>query len=163
MIVATHREPALKLIIGYKLVKGVASLLLAFALITALILGHTDGIHDLAQTLREHVARAWAVHLADAMLKATDPAHLAIVGAALGCDGLLTFVEGYGLYRGWRWAPWLVVFATGSLLPFEIVAIVRKVRFGRVVVFLVNLAIVVYLARRTLREVRAARSRDARA
>ena len=51
------------------------------------------------------------------------------------------------MHRGYSWAAWLVVGATGLLLPVEIVEIIRHVKLGRVVIFIVNAAIVVYLAR----------------
>jgi uncharacterized membrane protein (DUF2068 family) len=44
------------------------------------------------------------------------------------------------------------VIATGSLIPFELGALLREVRLGRVLILLVNLVIVAYLARRALRE-----------
>jgi len=47
------------------------------------------------------------------------------------------------------------VIATSSLLPFEVVAIVRHRRVGRMVLFIANVAIVVYLARRAAKKYRA--------
>ena len=49
--------------------------------------------------------------------------------------------------RRYAWGPWLVVVATGLLLPVELFEIVHRVRLGRVVIFIVNLLIVVYLVR----------------
>jgi uncharacterized membrane protein (DUF2068 family) len=48
-----------------------------------------------------------------------------------------------------------VVVATGSLLPFEVVSFVRHPHLVRAAVFLLNVAIVAYLARKALRERRA--------
>jgi uncharacterized membrane protein (DUF2068 family) len=42
--------------------------------------------------------------------------------------------------------------ATGSLLPFEVVALVRHFHVSRVLLFVVNLLIVGYLGRKALRE-----------
>jgi len=50
-----------------------------------------------------------------------------------------------------------VVGATACLLPFEISALARRVRVGRVLLFLINLAIVAYLIHRV--ETESARNR----
>jgi len=71
---------------------------------------------------------------------------------ALAFDGILSVIEGWALLRGRWWAPWLVVLATGSLLPFEFIAFARRLNPVRAAVLAANLAIVVYLARKALRE-----------
>ena len=50
----------------------------------------------------------------------------------------MSLVEGWALWHGHWWGPWLVVAATGSLLPFEVVAVVRQLHAVRVVLFFVN-------------------------
>jgi uncharacterized membrane protein (DUF2068 family) len=153
------KETGLRLIILYKLVKGSLMLVAAIALSAAIALGFEDALRGLASTLQAHVTRAWAVRIAEQIVEVSDRKHLVLAACALSFDGAITLTEGIGLQRGWRWAPWLVVIVTGSLLPFEIVSLVRAVRIGRVLVFAVNLAIVVYLARRTLREHRGGSAR----
>jgi uncharacterized membrane protein (DUF2068 family) len=74
------------------------------------------------------------------------------IGAAIAGDGVFSAFEGWALLRGFRWAPWVVVVATATLIPFEVVAIVRHRRIGRFVLLAVNLAIVAYLAWRARRE-----------
>lgn len=46
-----------------------------------------------------------------------------------------------------------------SLIPFEVYEIVRRVTVLRIAVFVVNVVVVVYLARRVLRERRARAAR----
>jgi uncharacterized membrane protein (DUF2068 family) len=65
-------------------------------------------------------------------------------------DATSTAVEGIGLHYRQRWAAWLVVVATGALVPFEIHGLIRHPTPLRVVVLAVNLAIVGYLAWRVL-------------
>jgi uncharacterized membrane protein (DUF2068 family) len=72
--------------------------------------------------------------------------HLIEIGLAL--DGLVSGVEGFTLWRGYRWPPWLVVVATASPLPLEIAEIVRTPRPSRVGLAMANLAVVGYLALR---------------
>ena len=75
------------------------------------------------------------------------------IGALL-LDGMLTACEGWALHRRFVWAPWLVVVATGSPMPFEVVELVRRPQALRLTVFVINLTIVCYLAGRATREVR---------
>ena len=55
-------------------------------------------------------------------------------------------VEGVGLWMQKRWAEWLTVIITGSLIPLEIWELVERPNFGKAAVVVGNFAIVVYLA-----------------
>ena len=57
----------------------------------------------------------------------------------------LLLVEGIGLCLRKRWAEFLTVSITASLLPFEFYELHRRVTVSRIVVTVVNLAILVYL------------------
>ena len=61
---------------------------------------------------------------------------------------LLHLVEGTGLVTRRRWAEYLTVVATGSLLPFEVYEIARKFSVIRAGILAVNLAIVAYVIAR---------------
>jgi uncharacterized membrane protein (DUF2068 family) len=63
----------------------------------------------------------------------------------------LLLVEGIGLCLRKRWAEFLTVGITASLLPFEFYELYRRVTLSGVVVAIVNLAILVYLIVRLLR------------
>jgi uncharacterized membrane protein (DUF2068 family) len=54
-------------------------------------------------------------------------------------------VEGIGLWAERRWAEYLTVVATSSLLPLEIYELIIKTTLPRGAAFAVNLLIVVYL------------------
>ncbi len=73
------------------------------------------------------------------------PRRLHLAAVALVLDAALTIVEGWALRRRHWWGPWLVVFASGGLLPFEVVQLVRHPHVGRLMVLVVNAAIVAYL------------------
>jgi uncharacterized membrane protein (DUF2068 family) len=143
-------ELTLRLIIFYKLAK--ASLAFGFAaLLFGLILaGETDHVADLAPHVRHHLTAAWSLKLVDAFVEAADRHHLEVLATALALDGSVTLFEWYALRTGRPWGAWLVVLATASLLPFEAVAIVRHESPGRIVILVLNLAIVFYLWRRSL-------------
>lgn len=55
-------------------------------------------------------------------------------------------VEGTGLAFRKRWAEYLTIITTASLLPLEIYELVRRLSVSRSLVLAVNVAIVVYLA-----------------
>jgi uncharacterized membrane protein (DUF2068 family) len=66
-------------------------------------------------------------------------ARLALIYSAL------RFAEGYGLWKERTWAEWLA-FGSGMLLvPLEIRALFRGVTFLRSAVFMINIAIVLYM------------------
>jgi hypothetical protein len=56
--------------------------------------------------------------------------------------------EGIGLWLEKRWAEWLTVIITSSLVPIEIYEIYRHPSPVKISVFLLNIAIVVYLVYR---------------
>jgi uncharacterized membrane protein (DUF2068 family) len=65
--------------------------------------------------------------------------------------------EGVGLWRERRWAEYLTVIATGSLIPFEIWEVAHRPTPIRFVTFFVNVAVVIYLIVRLRRPRGAAR------
>jgi uncharacterized membrane protein (DUF2068 family) len=67
------------------------------------------------------------------------------IGIALLAYALLEGGEGIGLWMGKRWAEYLTFVSTSILLPFEIYEIVNKGTVLKVIGFLINLAVVVYL------------------
>jgi len=56
--------------------------------------------------------------------------------------------EGVGLYLRKPWSRWFTIGATSSLIPIELYEIVRELHPLRVLILVVNVAIVVYLVRR---------------
>lgn len=68
--------------------------------------------------------------------------------------------EGIGLWKERRWAEYLTVIATGSLIPFEIWEIAHRPTPLRFATFVVNVAVVIYLVVR-LRRPRTDRAQSA--
>jgi len=162
---ASTDEAALRAIIVYKWVKGGVQVLLAIALSLALLLGFGDEIQAWAHEFRTHATRAYATLLARALEALTSDKGMHVTVAALWVDGLVTCFEGWALNERHPWGAWLVVAISGSLLPFEAVFLARHFTWQRLLVLLVNLAVVVFLffhAReqaRHLRETRASGER----
>ena len=151
-------ELGLRLIIVYKLAKGGGELLLASLLAVVLGAGEEDPVRDLALALSGHVTGAWSLRLTALLARAAAPRTVELTILALLLDGVLTLGEGWALYRRFTWAPWLVVIATGSLLPFEVFELARRPRGGRLLICLANLSVVFYLGVRAARGLRARRA-----
>jgi uncharacterized membrane protein (DUF2068 family) len=67
----------------------------------------------------------------------------------LGMGGLfyaaLFFTEGTGLWLRKRWAEWMTVILTSTLVPVEIYEIWRHPTWIKVLILAINVAIIVYL------------------
>jgi uncharacterized membrane protein (DUF2068 family) len=67
------------------------------------------------------------------------------VGIALLAYGVLEGVEAIGLWLTKRWAEYLTFLATAILLPLEIYEIIHRRSALKIIGFIVNVAVVVYL------------------
>jgi uncharacterized membrane protein (DUF2068 family) len=147
------RPAGVRIIIAYKLAKAILQVAAALLLFYGATHGLAAALAEFAENLREHAVHAWSNVVAAALLRFTKGRHsLWLAAYALLGDALLSAFEAWALWRGFAWGSWLIVGATACLLPFEIHALARHIRVGRVVLFLVNLAIVAYLLRRVAGE-----------
>ncbi len=78
-------------------------------------------------------------------IAAMPPLRVRELGAVALVYACLFATEGVGLWRGRRWAEWLTVVATASLLPFEVWALVERVDALSIAAIVVNLAILAWL------------------
>ena len=72
--------------------------------------------------------------------------HQTILGLVLIAYALVEGAEGVGLALRRRWAEYMIVFATGLLIPYEVWEVVHKVTLFRVGGLALNIAVVAYLA-----------------
>jgi uncharacterized membrane protein (DUF2068 family) len=77
----------------------------------------------------------------------TSSSHLHLVGGVLLLYGLVEGIEGVGLWFQRRWAEYLTFVVTTSLLPLEIYEIANRATIFKVIAFVINVAVVVYLLR----------------
>jgi uncharacterized membrane protein (DUF2068 family) len=136
----------MRLIVTYKFAKAVFQACAAVAIVLAVRAGAAPRIAEVAVTLADHSVHPLVVRIARWLSMFVTPSHLHVVALLLAGDAVVSAAEGWVLRRGYAWASWLVVIATGSLLPFELYEIVVRPRAGRVALFLINAAIVAYLA-----------------
>jgi uncharacterized membrane protein (DUF2068 family) len=127
-----RRVRYLKIIALFKIAKGALLFLLGFSLLFVnsrtgwldtisdwadeeLLLGHSRAVHFLLSRLQDV--------LAGGTLRATG------LLALFYCAVLLT--EGIGVYMQKRWAEWLMILATGALIPLEARHLWHRLMFHR--------------------------------
>jgi len=75
------------------------------------------------------------------------PGHLRALGLLALFYAALFLTEGIGVWLEKRWAEYLLVFATGSLIPLEAWHLFAHPSLAKLALVAANVAIVVYLAR----------------
>jgi len=143
--VRPRRDRGLLVIAWFKLLKA---LLLATAGLAALKLmqpGAERAVSDWVQALPVNVERRLA-HRFLARLTGLSDRQLEALGVGFFAYASLFVVEGVGLWRQKRWAEYLTLVATSTLIPVEVYELARQVTAPRVAVLLGNVLVVVYLA-----------------
>ena len=134
----------LQLIAVFKFLKAILFVLAALGAFGLMQHGVADRAREWGMALAlgsgQHIVRHLVMQLLD--LSRSKIAALGVV--ALFYAALFT-TEGIGLWRERRWAEYLTVIITGSLLPFEIYEIAHHVTLLRIGTFVVNVAVLVYL------------------
>jgi uncharacterized membrane protein (DUF2068 family) len=127
--------------------------LLAFALF--LFAGHQQDLHhrfyrvlnDLQLAFGgnpSHPSKSGLLHDLD-QLFTLNSTKLRLAGLGIGAYALLEGAEAVGLWFQKRWAEYLTFIATTLLLPLEVYELARTVSPFKVIAFVINLAIVIYL------------------
>jgi uncharacterized membrane protein (DUF2068 family) len=75
----------------------------------------------------------------------TSSSHLHLLGGVLLAYGAIEGIEAVGLWYQQRWAEYLTFLVTTSLLPLEIYEIANRASVFKVVAFLINVVVVIYL------------------
>src|SRR5258708_29114780 len=134
----------LLLIAAFKLIKAVGLLALG---IGALRLLHKDVAAEIAQwldALRVDPHNRYIQTLIE-KLGMVDDRKLKALSVGTFFYSALFLTEGVGLALRKRWAEYLTVISTASLLPVEVYEIAKRADAARIIVLLANIAIVVYL------------------
>lgn len=141
----TGRSNAIVRLIGvFKLFKAI---LLILAGITALKLMHKNVGDFVVRTAEMVHVDPNGRHVQQLLSKVTgvSPRRFEALGAGAFLYATLFLVEGIGLLLVKRWAEYVAIISTAGLIPLEIYEIVRHLRWIKIVVLIVNIAIVVYL------------------
>jgi uncharacterized membrane protein (DUF2068 family) len=145
--VNSSRTGVLRLIAVFKLLK--ATLLVAVGL-GALKLVHKD-TGDVVQHWVELFRLDPNNHYVDTALEKASrltPGKIKELGLGSLLYAGLFLTEGIGLWLEKRWAEWLTVIITSSLIPIEIYEIFHHATPVKIFVLLINIAIVTYLVYR---------------
>jgi uncharacterized membrane protein (DUF2068 family) len=142
-----RREPGLELILAYKLGKAALWTVLATVVGVLAVTGRIEQLRETAHDLREHLASRWSLAVADGAIALLSVKGIRIVEVGLAIDATLSALEGWALWHGHRWGPWLVVVASALPLPFELQHLAHRVSPSRLALVALNLAIIAYLLR----------------
>ena len=146
------RAAGVRVIVLYKMAKAAGEALLAATIVALVLTGYVERAHELAAALKDHLVHHWSIKLAELAMRSLTARRMWWVVAALIGDAIVSGVEGWALGKGFTWAAWLVVGATSVLLPVEVIELSYRTTAGRVALFAVNLAIVLYLLKQAMKE-----------
>lgn len=135
------------LIALFKLAKGI---LLLIAGLGALKLLHRDvaaTVSHWVDILRVDPDNRY-IHRLLTRLLAVTPAQLKAVSAGTFFYAGLLLTEGTGLLLRKHWAEYFTIITTAGLLPLEIYELIHRLTIAKIVVLVVNVAIVLYLIAR---------------
>ncbi len=109
------------------------------------------------------------IHAVISRLLQIDDRKLRLIGVGTFIYAALFLTEGTGLMLAKRWGEILTVISTSLLIPVEVYEIFRRhthhavhtsVLAAKIVIFVLNLVVVIYLVRRLPREVAPGRAVD---
>jgi uncharacterized membrane protein (DUF2068 family) len=144
MIITKSHHTGIVLIAVFKLVKGVLLLIVGLGLLE---LVHAE-IATLFSRLLEGLHLNTDSRVLHALVLRVDmlqPEAVMVMSLVTIVYAVLLLVEGIGLWFEKAWAGYVTVISTGLFLPFELYEVIKRVTALRVIVLLLNFAIVVYL------------------
>ena len=137
-----------------QVLRGIATLELAKGMIVllaacgVLLLVRREDPWDIADGLLKLLHISPDHHFAQVFLDWADSltsAKIWTVAAAALSYSILRFLEAYGLWYARAWAEWIALISGSLYLPFEIYKLIHKQNLFHISVFLVNVAIVLYM------------------
>lgn len=139
----------LEVIAAVKLVQAAGLILMGFGALGLLKAGRADALENWLEQLSlsegHRIASAFAGEGLN-LLQGATPRKIMVAAMGSFIYGGIFIVEAAGLWRLKRWAEYLTIFVTSSLLPFEIFAVWREANILRVSAVILNTGVVSYLA-----------------
>jgi uncharacterized membrane protein (DUF2068 family) len=142
---AATTSRGIQLIAAFKLLKGLVLLAVAIGAIKLL---HKDMAFEFerwADIFRVDPNNFYIHRLLERFLS-LDDRKLKQLSVGTFFYSALLLTEGTGLLLGKRWAEFFTIIATSSFIPLEVYELTKRVSWPRLVVLLLNLAVVAYLA-----------------
>ncbi len=137
-------DGALFVIAVFKFIKGAVLLALAFGALTFFHKDVASQVEHWLDQLRIDPNNEFIGALLSKLqlVHTKELKELSALGAGYAA---LFLTEGTGLLFRKRWAEWLTIVATSSLMPFEVYELVKQFTAVRLLALLVNAAVVLYL------------------
>jgi uncharacterized membrane protein (DUF2068 family) len=141
---APQRFGMLRVIAVYKLGKVLLLLAAAYGVLRLRDASFIAQVYTRASTLQYGLERD-VVKRGLVWFSGLSPARVETLGAVTLAYAAIFATEGIGLWLRKRWAEWLTIIITGSLIPLEIWEFSIRPTIGKSLVLLINVAIVWYL------------------
>jgi uncharacterized membrane protein (DUF2068 family) len=139
-----ERDQVIEMIAIFKFLKAAGLIAIAFGAIKLLDPATGDmldrWINALSTTSAHPHIEGYLVRLNN-----FDTRHIQEFGVVALLYATLFMIEGIGLWHEARWAEYLTIVATSSLVPFEVYELAQKLTLVRAAALVVNLAAVAYL------------------
>lgn len=137
-----HR--ALEIIALFKFGKAILFVMMGLGALQLVRPDVVDRAYDWASALTIPAGQRLAVR-AIAWVSGQSPRRLHLLGIGAFAYAILFLTEGTGLWLGKRWAEYLTVIATSSLIPLELFELTRHFTATRILALVINLVVVAYL------------------
>jgi uncharacterized membrane protein (DUF2068 family) len=138
------RTTGLRLVALFEAGKGLLVLLVGLELLSLVHQGAQNVGEEIVERFHLNFARRHPRILLYAATHLND-SNVRLLALAALAYSTVRFVEAYGLWRVRAWAEWFAIVSGGVYLPFELYELIRHPTLVKVVVLLVNAAIVAYL------------------
>ena len=139
-----HRDLGITLIALFKFLKAILLLAVAFGAV-GLVRGGVPKASERILSIFSSGAERNAALAVVSRITPMSPKRIGELGIVAFLYAVVFVVEGTGLWLQRRWAEYLTVVVTASLIPFEIHELIQGVTVARVLTLVVNVAVVVYL------------------
>ena len=140
----SSRASLLPWIVAFKAVKTALLLMLGLSTLFSIHHDPVDIVFRIAEAVHLPLTSGLFDRALTLAVGATPRKELGLALTALAY-AILMGSEGIGLYLKRPWARWFTVGATSSLIPLEVIEIIRAPRPLRVTILLLNVLIVIYL------------------
>lgn len=143
----------LRLLAVLRLVEGLAELAIG-----ATLVGLQSRVPDLVQALKDelpllvpaaerigwNIENSWIARMIDD-IAGISPGAYGLIGVAIALLGISKLAEAVGLWLAKRWGEYLAVIATSAFIPVEIRELIIGISAFKVILFVINVAAVVWL------------------
>ncbi len=143
---AKPRFGVLRAIALFKLTKVVLALATAYGVLRLRDASVIARLYSWAASMPSGLEQDW-VRRALVFISGLSPGRINALGFVTLAYAAIFTAEGIGLWMGKRWAEWLTVIVTSSLIPLEIWEMAHRPGVGKALVVVCNSAIVWYLVR----------------